>query len=1465
MDYEERSPLWGLGATAAFGSGIGTSIYRGRNELLSALRVADKDVAAETANIARQMAGYNMQPLASTMGVMDEHQAGILSLKGNRRLMQQNIAQAAYESILSGRRVSHTDAYGAFQNIMKQPDILSAYSAAGSQVQSLEGNFGIMSSRMQDIVYSEALDHSEIGSSSGSFVNRRASAARGELSKQTLNEAQRIKQQLSSAADGTSVKWSGIYNISDQIGDQKVVTPMLKGNIAGRNINIPLQNTGLTYGGQNLTARYITRGAYDESGRGFDYIQRYTSMLEEVLQSKQSQSATNRSIHSVNTQLVGLLNERDSAARAQAIWSMPESVLPSGGMAKARMIGMQAVSAAGEDFKEGNVSKYLSKGLYPIGSPDVVAKGTMYRGDIAKGLYGPLGAWFPIEKRPDQFIRPEFGVTSEAKALAGEFQGTFGEGYSRLDRKIKGSLYDKVITETGYTAPQLTTFYAKSGGVGFASDELNKVMFAEQAFVSSDVTDMMEYERITQKKVSLDEGFKANKSIVEALKGAEMGEVKKLSSPVGGGKFLGIEQSTGKELWSQALDSGRTDVIAAEMTDVNTATLYTREKHKLGKGDFWKFFSEESKFMGTAASSDEMKQLMKAAGASDIAGGVGGQKLEALYSSKLLEKNTFARVQQQMEAMAMFAGSRVDTDAAYRPHTPAIKKMIEDPMKAFNVSKLLAEGSKDAEYQLEKSMVARAKWWRFSQREMQMTFGLMGEGSLQRMVKEGVLRSGEASTILKSTGVVGLSKMRLGDIATDAVGGLASMEQSGFRLLAMKGEDGQRMAAELASRLKGKGELAPAEKMLASVVNESSKLERLKGAAGFGGTKTDSRTLSQLKPNELIGKEGRFVELGTKVKSLGKSHQIYIPGTDEASGLMLGTVSPKGKPIESPIAKQLMGLQSAVIKGDDEMIEAAGRSLRGAVHQAYESQGAARGKIVGSRFLTGIRQTVDQSIDDAFGISEQNAKGMFDELIEKSSTDKQRKFLRFQRDELLSGKVVSGGVWRHPTTGPESFQFVNYKVDKGLKGDLISAPAKIGMLSLEGGPAKQVDLSQMVGMKGDFDKDMYALSVIADEETSKRVGKQLQGSVQKDYSKYLFNHYALEETIGNKKAIGEKISSMNRLDALSGGARKLTEAKIATPQVNVALQKLKIGLQYSAPEKYKPLAELFWHLEEAAIGGKHGVMEGSLYQNIAHAVERKDVKTMEGVLTGLLGEKRTVSGSLSVGGKVAQQSLTIDPSSWARTAIESADNVGAEVDIAHRSAQIAKGKRPLREVNNIVEMMYKRKSGSLDVAQALMYAEEKGIGGSISEGANRMMRKGSAKFSAVKRVLSKTKGPAMIGLAAAAGVAMMAPSVSGTLKTDGPRAGRNFTPDDLGPSGGPGIAPPQPRIMSSPKVYDMSRMKTSTRANIRMSFGDADSSSGSLMNRARNLSNNGNVNIRTMDDRSILDPQRLANKIHERL
>lgn len=1463
MDYEERSSLWGLGAGTAAASGLGLSIYHSRNELLSALRVANRDVAGETANIINQLSKFNNKT-KSSIDILDQHQAGLLSLKGNKRLATNDIASAAYESILSGRQVTHSQAYNAFKSIKNQPDPLAAYREAGMRIQELAGDPGILSTRMRDIISNE-VEPSGIISSPGGFFGTRVGLMKKDLAPEAVQVMEDIQNRFSKAAgDNDIIKWTGIYNVKDVFGGKEITTPTLTGRIAGSNVKIPLANTGVVYGGENLTSRYIARGAYNNTGHTFNYIDRYTSMIEEVLLKRQSQSETNRSLHAINSEILGYMNDRDSAARSQAVWSVPEQVMPAGARVKARMISNQAVSLTGENFTEDTVELLSQKGLFPIGSADAVAKGTLYKGDIAEGIYGPLGRLFPIERQPLQSIRGEWGVTAQSKQIAANkgFRKEFGKYFNRMDRKIKGSEYDKlfyggadILSAEAYSAPQLTTFYAKSGDLGFKNQALNELISGEEVVLNKSVADMMEYETVKQHKISLNEGFKINKDIAAKLQSASVGEVVSFEKPIGGGNFLGIDANTGKEIWSSVNEeTKRTQVIAGEITGNNMATLYTREQYRLSEKEPWKFFSEESKYMGGIASDTKMQSVIKAAGLGDKIN-IAGQELEAIQNAKLLEKNATARINQQVEALSMFTANKLSNEGSLSMRSRfKARELLENPDEFLKITKLLNANQATAEFEINKNMVSLGNKFGFSKEEMGLTFGLMDTNIAEKL--------GVKNIVEESTGVIGLSKMRLGNPASLGVGGLGSIEQSGLRLLAMKGEEGQRMSAELVTRLQGKGEYTPINRMLNSVINQNSTLEEMKSITG-SGVSTDSRLFTKLTSDELLSEEGRFVDLGKKIKSFGGASKLYIPGISEAPNLMTGTVSPSGDIVQSETIRELKNLQGALKSGDDESIELAATNFRNLAQKEYESQGAARGKVLGSRFLTGFRMGLKESEEDAFKISPKMGESMFNELIESSSSAAQKNFLAEQKAALMSGETLTGASWRHPTTGPESAQFIKYKVDPNISGNLLHVPAKFGTLQIGDAAPKQVDISAMVGMKGDFDKDMFAISAIADRDTVHKVNRSLQNKTNAEYSQYLFNHYAMKDVIDEAKSTGTKtIEQMTRTEALQSGARNLVEAKVATPQVNLALQKLKLGVQYSAPEEYKPLSELFWHLEEAAIGGKHGtigkVAGTSLYQNIARAVETKDVNRMEGVLTDLFKQQRTIRGSING----IEQSLDINPAKWAKTAIESAANISSEVDTAYTSQRIAKGTLNSNSVQEIIELMNRRKSGSVDVAQSLMYSNAIGKQG-LNEMANRKLQQGAAKFTAVKRALSTNKKYALAGVAIAAGIGLMAPSISGSIPNpEGVSGGRNLKTDDMGPPNGLQMNAPQPRIQRSPEIHSINE---SSRANINMSLHDYDNNSDLIMANAKRLAEGGKVNIKTIDDRSALDSHMLARKIHERL
>jgi len=1486
-NVESGSDFWRYGATASVTGGIGYGLHRAHPAVRAAMTSGVRDVAGEVSAELRSLGRFNVAPAnrSAATGSVGEDILRNLAASSSMKTVKTDIAAATYEAALAGGRSTHTEAYGAYQQVLSQTSVHNAYEHAKQSLNKLQGDVGLLTSRIGDLgqggFYGRTLGplggdlHGTMLSSGGFIGGRESVSLTGGLRQKALGIQSRLESAAAKA--GGKIKWQGYYNVVDVLEGQTVTTPMLKGSIGGESLNIPLRNTGLSYSGENLTARYVTRGSFAAKGDKIkDFGTTYVDELEQVISSQKTTTGIKNAVIDTNNKIINTMRTRDAAHRSMAIWKMPEPMLTSGGRVKARMNSMEAVYSGGrmtEGMRSEVIEEALSgkgRNLFPIGSPETVAKGTFIKGNIAEELFGPIGRLMGVEDRPTQFIREEFGVTAASKQRAGKFQGAFGQHFGRLDRKIQGAGYKQLLyggadvtSAQAYSAPQLTTFYANPNAL--ESGPLSEIMSAEEFVVSNKASPMMEYERVVQKKVSLNKDFRTNQVLLRSLEQKPAGELVK-GAPFGAGSFIGIEQGTGKEVWGTGAGGAKAEVIGAQLTGKNKATVFMRETHRLSQDEWWKVFSEDTKFMGRGANKQRMAEVARAAGVNpmDI-----GQDLEAVVSGKLVQRNKGALLTQQIEAISMLSSKKIEQGSLTLRKRLLAKEFMEDPSRYLKLDSLMGEGMADAEFQIQKNMVALTKKFGFKHKEMAMTFGLWDSRTLKALVDEGSLDVRQAAQIRYSPGVVGLSKMRLGDLASEGgAGNLAKFDQSGFRLLAMKDEEGKRFAAEMSTRLLGKDELSPANRMEASILNRTGMKERISQMMGMAPT--DERTLRQMAEGDLLKAQGRYVNLGQKIEAFGGASQIYVPGIEEAEGL-IGPKIYKGEKFPSDIAKGLENMRRVMQTGGaTEEIEASALALRRSIVQQTEQQASATGRVAGSRYLTGIRQTAAETAKSnaSVGISKGSATSMFDDLISRAATHDQKLYLSDQKRKLIDeSQQLIGGMWRHPTTGPESFQFINYHVDHNLSDKMVSVPRQMGKFALEGMDAKDVDISSMVGMKGDFDNDKFSIAAISDRDTVNRLKNKMSHGAQGDYTKYLFNHYAMKDMIDGRKGTVKNLVDLSRQEALEVGARNLTAAKIATPEVNTALQKLKLGLQYSAPKEYRPMAELFWHLEEAAISGKHGAQQSSLYQNIAHAVRSKDTATMEGVIKQLMGEQSLeVSGKItSPTGDLVSQTMKYSPKRWAEQAIQSASVVGEDVEAAYRSARAVKGSVS-GNFYDLVESSFKRRTGSLDVAQSVMHSKTYGMPG-FTETTNRVLRQASAKSRSILGGLQKAKGPALIGAAIAGGLMLAAPSISGAINApmEGVAGGRNLSHNDLGPPAGAGMSVPPPRIMSSPKAYDMSGIKMSSRAKIRMTMPDANSASNNFMKHAGTLASGGNVRIHTTDDRSALSPHRLANKIHERL
>jgi hypothetical protein len=137
--YRERSPLWGISAGAALAGGVGYSIYKGRADLLSALKMGSTDVASQVSKIAAEYPRISSN--INVLGSTDELRLGLLQLdKEFNPVIKSDISHGLYQSIMATGRVTHEDAYRAFRSVSEQETIGGLYTEAEKQLSRYSGD-----------------------------------------------------------------------------------------------------------------------------------------------------------------------------------------------------------------------------------------------------------------------------------------------------------------------------------------------------------------------------------------------------------------------------------------------------------------------------------------------------------------------------------------------------------------------------------------------------------------------------------------------------------------------------------------------------------------------------------------------------------------------------------------------------------------------------------------------------------------------------------------------------------------------------------------------------------------------------------------------------------------------------------------------------------------------------------------------------------------------------------------------------------------------------------------------------------------------------------------------------------------------------------------------------------------------------------------------------------------------------
>lgn len=1490
---EERSPLWGMAAGGAAVGGFAYGMRGNWQDLYSAVRGPGLTGARKIATAATGMQRYTTaRPAVNTMAAL-----GDLAIDPRMTpRFGEELASLTYESIMGGPvPVGHSKAQSAMRNVLQQAGAegvgaTEIYRTALSQITEQGGDI----SRFQRAVQGVVGDPSGL-TGSARFGNPVLAANKPGVNErigfETLSAAERKEYESVMSRLGGEDMLKGELKARNirfhRVGPEGVAMARIPVKGAG-NIDLPLSlaQTNVMYGGENFSNRYIARGAWEITGapssralQTKSFNDHYIDAIAKALtKDGKGRRPVKEAIHDANRMVIqGVMDSADAAAAKAAIWSPGEELLSSGGYLKEQMARSQLIyggSSLTPDLLEEaiSISGKTGQPLTPFVGAGAAGKGTLAMGDLRQAFYGNLGELFPAQKQPFQMVRSEWGLTENAMAMAEQagqrFGGTFGQHNQRLLQKGMGAGYIPMTSAGGkaYVAPQMLTLYS----VG--QKDVPGVIAEEMGIMSRRAAELQEYQRIKGVTVRATQDMPGHSAIVNALSSNQaIGEQVMFDQPVPltKGELIGVSAKTNVREFGRAAPGLSQEIIGVERVDQERVKAIIRETHEATGRLPRKYFGAEVKHMIQDVPDEEFGRLIRGQAGFTQQGMLGGLQVEQFMTGERVRKNPYALARQQISAMDVLVSGKIDRARGRERReleklaNPFFKNQTEFLDDIFTNPNIKTQ--EELQYQVQRRIVEQAKTLGVAQGEAGgLIFGATSDAHMERLRREGVIRGAHVKAWTTAENVIGMSTPFLGDLAYEGGSGKrGTMDVAGFRLLAEKSYQGAEdlgalAAVDIAERTVSPRAAGDIAKMHGSIIGE---VDPMKARLGLADDAVDLASFNE----SLISREGRWYDLGQKIDELGGARRVYIPGIDKATQLA-PTVGTTGEPIASGIHKQLGGLRSALAAGNQEAISAAAAGLAQASHVEFARATTERGKVIGSRVLTGQQMTAAQQAaigEDVIGVSRGTGRRMFEEMIEQAPAGRQD-FLRQQMAAFEAGEAVSGVGWRHPMVGPESAQVVKFAAMEGAEEAMVYMPRKMGQISV-GGEMVTKDLSPLVGWKGDFDKDQFVLSAIGRQDVEKRAANLANNEIAASYNQYLGRHYAMERMV-DKNLVASTSGVARGIDALRQEARSHAYAKMATGPTNVALQQLKVAVAGANPQHYDELAAAMWHMEEtAAIGSKHGldIGGGDLYKRLGSAVRNRSEAEMEGVLRSVFGEKQTISSMV----QGVETAVDYDPKLWSQRMIGSLRQSPDEIMEAVKLGQMAtKGESRATAKAMVDQYLMISQGASPDIGQVMAGAEAADTG--VFSGLQRGGRAVRNRLRAVGGVLSRAKKPMLLGGAAAGAIAMAAPSISGSLTVnpnkEGAAGGRNTNIAESIPTGGLEMTPPSNAIMRSPRVYDVGGM--STRVEGKYVASDLDMDRTAIMRQVAAMRANGaNTRMNIRDNRAALDSHMLANKIHERL
>lgn len=336
--------------------------------------------------------------------------------------------------------------------------------------------------------------------------------------------------------------------------------------------------------------------------------------------------------------------------------------------------------------------------------------------------------------------------------------------------------------------------------------------------------------------------------------------------------------------------------------------------------------------------------------------------------------------------------------------------------------------------------------------------------------------------------------------------------------------------------------------------------QTMRGVAGMGidvptgarmfditDPKLTHHMLNPLDPN-FIGANGpAYVNMG----GVGGMKNLYVPGRGS-----FNEFTPFAMHGEQAVASPLMRgyqnfLNAARAAANDPTqagaLQAAKASFTEVLHEAhagtmYGKGGIQRGKILGSRFLTGV--STKEAGEDIFrvGIGESSFFSMIEEMksvAERTIADRTARSNHLAQLEIMTKTFMQGGevggyMLRHPLFEQFSLVPVRMRLNKNLRDDVVDIPFLTKKATIQGMQGTtDLNWSLVKGMGGDFDADIYGM-ILGDptKQSDIMAGARSGSSVGR-----AFEDYAIRQQL--IKTRSAKDVGLNAMEALQGDIHKM--------------------------------------------------------------------------------------------------------------------------------------------------------------------------------------------------------------------------------------------------------------------------------------------------------------------------------------